>query len=112
MVVKLGGNGSLAARRRARVARRDGALIRRASRCSAYTARAKPNSAGCGAAEPQPVTIKRKNRYTITRGLSNVRTADYALDGIPGLGRAAFCGIFVLRSRRSPALHSTHVDDG
>jgi len=71
-----------------------------------------------GGADPrgavQLSAINRKNRYTMQRGVSvlaDARTADHAsIDS--GDRRAAFCGIDVLRFRRSPALHSSHVDDG
>jgi hypothetical protein len=49
-----GGNGSLAARRRARVARRGCALILRASRRFAYTARASRRELPGGGARSSP----------------------------------------------------------
>ena len=58
--------------------------------------------------------IKRNNGYSddLAAGAAEAVVQErYDRNYFP-LCRAAFCGIDVLRSRRSSALHSAHVDDG
>jgi len=115
MVVKLGGN-DRARRASAREGRASGqrADPPRESSLRVHRAVHRPWGSRDPRGTPQLFTANRKNRYTMQRGTCGSRTRGQQITHRhdSGAGRAAFCGIDVLRSSRSPALHSAHVDDG